>query len=129
MRFGFNYSAMNAEYSIEHKLMQIDDNVLGGCRNSSPAGKRRVPGAELLSLDSASDMSRLDNQILMNDGKESAPLAVTAATTLAVAICLASVAIFATIFIALQVIYLYERNHRIILFLFTKRAQLNRSVQ
>ncbi|XP_066589847.1 furin-like protease 2 isoform X2 [Prorops nasuta] len=85
------------------------DPETGGCRNSSPAGKRRVPGSEFSAsnpgefegyMDSSSSSS---SSISSSSGNaDSASLAVTAATTLAVAICLASVALFATIFIALQ---------------------------
>ncbi|XP_031779685.1 furin-like protease 2 isoform X2 [Nasonia vitripennis] len=83
----------------------VCDPETGGCRNSSPAGKRRVPGAEftpmekakLNALSEASDSNGFD----LKD--ESTDFAVTAATTLAVAICVASIAIFATIFVALQV--------------------------
>lgn len=74
--------------------------LAGGCRNSSPAGKRRVPGTEFLS-DSAVPEAYDNGRTSSNN--DSATLAVTAATTMAVAICLASVALFATIFIALQV--------------------------
>ncbi|RLU19494.1 hypothetical protein DMN91_008051 [Ooceraea biroi] len=75
------------------------DPETGGCRNSSPAGKRRVPGTEF-SADTVSES--YDNYGKSNSNSDSASLAVTAATTMAVAICLASVALFATIFIALQ---------------------------
>ena len=77
----------------------------GGCRNSSPAGKRRVPGVELVSA------KRPELHILPDDENgdkfelkdDSTNFAVTAATTLAVAICVASIALFVTIFVALQV--------------------------
>lgn len=72
----------------------------GGCRNSSPAGKRRVPGTEF-SVDTISQT--YDNYDRTSSSNDSASLAVTAATTMAVAICLTSIALFATIFIALQV--------------------------
>ncbi|XP_014467641.1 PREDICTED: furin-like protease 2 isoform X2 [Dinoponera quadriceps] len=75
------------------------DPETGGCRNSSPAGKRRVPGTEFLT-DSA--VSEAYDNGRTNSNNDSATLAVTAATTMAVAICLASIALFATIFIALQ---------------------------
>ena len=74
----------------------------GGCRNSSPAGKRRVPGTEFASADTA--ISEVyANYEGTTDKNDSASLAITATTTIAVAICLISVALFATIFIALQV--------------------------
>lgn len=74
------------------------DPETGGCRNSSPAGKRRVPSRD-------SSISEGYEVIDKNpDNNDSASLAVTAATTIAVAICLASVALFATIFVALQAI-------------------------
>lgn len=70
----------------------------GGCRNSSPAGKRRVPGTEF-----STDIAISEAYDGRTSNNDSASLAVTAATTMAVAICLASVALFATIFVALQV--------------------------
>ncbi|XP_012252633.2 furin-like protease 2 isoform X2 [Athalia rosae] len=69
-----------------------------GCRNSSPAGKRRVPGTEF-SRD-GSGAQGLSSSI--GRSRDSASLAVTAATAVAVAICLASIALFAAIFVALQ---------------------------
>lgn len=86
--------------SINVLMMErISSMFIGGCRNSSPAGKRRVPGTEFLT-DSAPETYENGRTSSNND---STTLAVTAATTMAVAICLASVALFATIFIALQV--------------------------
>ncbi|XP_020283129.1 furin-like protease 2 isoform X1 [Pseudomyrmex gracilis] len=76
------------------------DPETGGCRNSSPAGKRRVPGTEF-SADAA-NLEAYKNYGMTNSNNDSGSLAVTAATTMAVAICLASVALFATIFVALQ---------------------------
>ncbi|XP_071645509.1 furin-like protease 2 isoform X1 [Temnothorax longispinosus] len=74
------------------------DPETGGCRNSSPAGKRRVPGTEFSA--SAAIPETYNNYGRSNN--DSASLAVTAATTMAVAICLASIALFAMIFVALQ---------------------------
>lgn len=76
--------------------------LLGGCRNSSPAGKRRVPGTEFASADSSISEVYASYEGT-TDKNDSASLAITATTTIAVAICLVSVALFATIFIALQV--------------------------
>ncbi|XP_047368153.1 furin-like protease 2 isoform X1 [Vespa velutina] len=74
------------------------DPETGGCRNSSPAGKRRVPSRD----SSISEGYEIIDK--SSDNNDSASLAVTAATTMAVAICLASVALFAMIFVALQAI-------------------------
>ncbi|KAL2735958.1 furin-like protease 2 isoform X1 [Vespula squamosa] len=74
------------------------DPETGGCRNSSPAGKRRVPSRD----SSISEGYEVIDK--SPDNNDSASLAVTAATTIAVAICLASIALFATIFVALQAI-------------------------
>ncbi|XP_029668476.1 uncharacterized protein LOC115238628 [Formica exsecta] len=76
------------------------DPETGGCRNSSPAGKRRVPGTEF-SADTAISETYFDSDSKPSNN-DSASLAVTAATTMAVAICLASIALFAMIFVALQ---------------------------
>ncbi|XP_046429629.1 furin-like protease 2 isoform X1 [Neodiprion fabricii] len=65
----------------------------GGCRNSSPAGKRTV------SRDGGQGVSDSFGRT-----EDSASLAVTAATAFAVAICVASIALFAAIFVALQAI-------------------------
>lgn len=84
-------------YFVNLKNLRPFPPCLGGCRNSSPAGKRRVPSRD-------SSISEGYEVIDKNpDNNDSASLAVTAATTIAVAICLASVALFATIFVALQV--------------------------
>jgi len=72
---------------------------VGGCRNSSPAGKRRVPGTEFSANAAISETYNYGR----TSNSDSASLAVTAATTMAVAICLASIALFAMIFVALQV--------------------------
>ena len=79
---------------------------IGGCRNSSPAGKRRVPGSEYSSNDpmaqpgSAEMYESIGGSV---NGDDSANLATTAATAMAIAICFASVAVFAAVFVALQV--------------------------
>lgn len=73
----------------------------GGCTNSSPAGKRRVPGTEF--LDNSAVLPEAYENGRTSSNNDSATLAVTAATTMAVAICLASVALFVSIFLALQV--------------------------
>lgn len=87
--------------------MNIIDSLfidLGSCRNSSPAGKRRVPGVEFTAAGLAKFSSLTDNIGKSMSFKDDATnYAVTAATTLAVAICVASVALFATIFVTLQV--------------------------
>ena len=75
----------------------------GGCRNSSPAGKRRVPGTEFASADTAISEVYTSYEGMTTDKDDSVTLAITATTTIAVAICLISVALFATIFIVLQV--------------------------
>lgn len=84
----------------------------GGCRNSSPAGKRRVPGTEFASADTAISEVYTSYEGTTTDKNDSVSLAITATTTIAVAICLISVALFATIFIVLQVtgFDLYIRN-------------------
>ncbi|XP_012281896.1 furin-like protease 2 [Orussus abietinus] len=87
-----------SEKGTESEECCLCDQETGGCRNSSPAGKRRVPGTEF----SSPDMVQEATSKFTNTAADSANLAVTAATTLAVAICLASVALFATIFVALQ---------------------------
>ncbi|KAI4500921.1 hypothetical protein M0802_004132 [Mischocyttarus mexicanus] len=74
------------------------DAETGGCRNSSPAGKRRVPSRDSSSISEGYEVIDKTDE----NSNDSASLAVTAATTMAVAICLASVALFATIFVALQ---------------------------
>ena len=86
-----------------NQLINVFLNVnTGGCRNSSPAGKRRVPGTEFASADTA--ISEVyANYERTTDKSDSASLAITATTTIAVAICLIFVALFATIFVALQV--------------------------
>ncbi|KAK0087632.1 hypothetical protein PV325_000511 [Microctonus aethiopoides] len=77
----------------------------GGCRNSSPAGKRRVPGADLPDTSYVSQYETAfegyNNAI---NEEHSATFAVTAATMMAVAICVASVALFIAIFLALQAV-------------------------
>ncbi|KZC04039.1 Furin-like protease 2 [Dufourea novaeangliae] len=79
------------------------DPQTGGCRNSSPAGKRRVPGTEFASADSSiSEVYAANYEGTATVKADSASLAITATTTIAVAICLVSVALFVTIFIALQ---------------------------
>ena len=89
-------------YHYKYLYIVIEDIFLifvGGCRNSSPAGKRRVPGTEFSANAAVSET--YNNYGGSNN--DSASLAVTAATTMAVAICLASIALFAMIFVALQV--------------------------
>ncbi|KAG6803980.1 furin-like protease 2 isoform X1 [Apis mellifera caucasica] len=80
------------------------DPETGGCRNSSPAGKRRVPGTEFASADTAISEVYTSYEGTTTDKNDSVTLAITATTTIAVAICLISVALFATIFIVLQAI-------------------------
>lgn len=95
-------------YHYKYLYIVIKDIFLifvGGCRNSSPAGKRRVPGTEFSANPAVSETY---NNYGGTSNNDSASLAVTAATTMAVAICLASIALFAMIFVALQVhMYIY----------------------
>ncbi|XP_015590676.1 furin-like protease 2 isoform X3 [Cephus cinctus] len=86
-----------AEKSSESEECCLCDPETGGCRNSSPAGKRRVPGTEF----SPEEMIPEVTQIFARR-EDSAYVAVTTATALAVAICFASIALFAAIFVALQ---------------------------
>jgi hypothetical protein len=76
----------------------------GSCRNSSPAGKRRVSGIELIPVEAVKFKALSKNSKQNFEMKdESTNFTVMAGTTLAVAICMASIAIFATIFVVLQV--------------------------
>ncbi|XP_074107008.1 furin-like protease 2 isoform X1 [Cotesia typhae] len=81
----------------------VCDPETSGCRNSSPAGKRRVPGSEI----GGDTIPQFDTgfESLSSDIKDRNPsYAVTAATMMAVAICVASVALFVAIFVALQAV-------------------------
>ncbi|XP_043278342.1 furin-like protease 2 isoform X2 [Venturia canescens] len=78
------------------------DPETGGCRNSSPAGKRRVPGSEFPEHQEEFAPGGSVAGMFDSNSPDSAALATTAATAMAVAICFASVALFAAIFVALQ---------------------------
>lgn len=75
------------------------DPETGGCRNSSPAGKRRVPGTEFAAADTSISEVYANYEGTIGNKSDSTTLPITA---IAVAVCLLSVALFATIFIALQ---------------------------
>ncbi|XP_044019968.1 furin-like protease 2 isoform X2 [Aphidius gifuensis] len=82
----------------------ICDLDTGGCRNSSPAGKRRVPGTDIPSdtIQFDTDFESLKNS---DDSiNYSNTFTISAATVMAVAICVASVALFAAVFVALQAV-------------------------
>lgn len=82
----------------------ICDPDTGGCRNSSPAGKRRVPGTDIPSdtIQFDTDFESLKNS---DDNINYAnTFTISAATVMAVAICVASVALFAAVFVALQAV-------------------------
>lgn len=83
----------------------ICDLDTGGCRNSSPAGKRRVPGTDMPSnsIQFDTDFESLKNSD--DNINYSNTFTISAATLMAVAICVASVALFAAVFVALQVIF------------------------
>lgn len=77
----------------------------GGCRINSPAGKRRVSNMDVLPEQTAelNVMSAVETISSLDGKNDSTNYASTAAATLAAAICVASIALFATIFLALQV--------------------------
>ncbi|XP_034935212.1 furin-like protease 2 [Chelonus insularis] len=72
------------------------------CRNSSPAGKRRVLGTDIKTNLSFSSFDTQFESLNVNMKDHPANVTITVATMMAVAICIASIALFAAIFIALQ---------------------------
>uniref|UniRef100_A0A0C9QJY7 furin n=1 Tax=Fopius arisanus TaxID=64838 RepID=A0A0C9QJY7_9HYME len=90
----------HGEKKNESEECCLCDPETGGCRNSSPAGKRRVAGAEEPAPGVEFD-TEFESLEAKGKGEE---FAVTAATMMAVAICVAAVALFAAIFVALQAV-------------------------
>ncbi|XP_033231362.1 furin-like protease 2 isoform X2 [Belonocnema kinseyi] len=88
------------EKKSENDECCVCDPETGGCRNSSPAGKRRVPGTELSSID-----SEMAAQYERSGNFEGEPLHASATTllSLGVFICVASITLFATVFGVLQI--------------------------
>ncbi|XP_058802575.1 furin-like protease 2 isoform X2 [Phymastichus coffea] len=77
----------------------------GGCRNSSPAGKRKVSSMEILPgrMTQINIMSTAEGFSSLTGKHNSTNYTFAVTTTVAVSICIASVIIFATIFLVLQV--------------------------
>lgn len=75
----------------------------GGCRNSSPAGKRRVPGTELSSLDSLEVESAAQYRNTHNIEGDSLNTSAVTIMTLGIFICMASITLFVSVFGVLQV--------------------------
>ncbi|XP_051169950.1 furin-like protease 2 isoform X1 [Leptopilina boulardi] len=92
------------EKKAENDECCLCDPDTGSCRNSSPAGKRRVPGTELSSLDSLEVESAAQYGNTHNLDVDSLNTSAMTVMTLGIFICMASITLFVSVFGVLQLL-------------------------
>lgn len=103
---GYPFGLLVSDVPDLYRLTIVLMTFLGGCRSSSPAGKRRVDGVDLVAASSNLDgvINGFPNGKSSQDGSsEVNGYTLTAATTIIAAISVASIVLFAAIFFVLQV--------------------------